>query len=353
MNKKKNLDKIQIFISHATGDHPLARELVELLCECFRIPSEKIFYDQYSLLPGKKLDDQIKAALAQAEMVIVLMTPRSVFSPWVLFEMGRGHFSVRKRLVVLLANGLPHERLPAPAFPWFAVSLEAPEGVEMLVRAIAQDRGVKMPKLDEKRVSTITALALGSLGDWMSVNAALVADEAATSPFGFENILTRNSPYEAKKSIVLVSQTFYTFTSQQERFKEKVFKWLENGESRTFSILLMDIKAKNCLVGWKKLFREPFERHLQHSTDVFREWRELAQSRNLSFKFKVTDIVPSTLLFVDPPSASGYLILTPITFHIHGPKRPHFILRASTNRAVYSYYWSACDEQLSNHSRDG
>lgn len=82
---KKAAHRFEIFISHATADKRLAEALRNLICDSLRLKAQDVFVssDGESLKIGGWDYEQIKSAHKFAKAVVAMMTPRSIFSPWV------------------------------------------------------------------------------------------------------------------------------------------------------------------------------------------------------------------------------------------------------------------------------
>ena len=80
-----------ILISHSSKDESLASVLIELLRASLGLLPHQIrcsSVDGYRLPAGVTTDVQLKSEVSEAKVVIGLMTPNSLLSPYVLFELG-------------------------------------------------------------------------------------------------------------------------------------------------------------------------------------------------------------------------------------------------------------------------
>ncbi|WP_217578017.1 TIR domain-containing protein [Mesorhizobium sp. GbtcB19] len=107
--------KIKIFISHAHRDEDIAEKLVTALELAMSVPDGSV---RCTSVPGYKLDfgsmppDILRSELASAESVVAILTPHSLASEWVAFELGAAWLQA-KRTIPLLA-GLRPEDVPGP-----------------------------------------------------------------------------------------------------------------------------------------------------------------------------------------------------------------------------------------------
>jgi hypothetical protein len=126
-----------VFISHFTGEKAIAKELQDLLKECF--PGLQVFRssDADSIETGEGQYSAILSALRSAEILIVLLSSESANRPWVAFETGYGR---GKSATVLpwAVRGAKATHLPSP----FS---------EMMVREVTADEVGKLLDLIEER----------------------------------------------------------------------------------------------------------------------------------------------------------------------------------------------------------
>lgn len=73
---------IEVFLSHASSDAPLASQLAETL----RAHSVPTFYSPTNILGAQQWQNEILSALQRCEWFLVLLSPDSVDSMWVRRE---------------------------------------------------------------------------------------------------------------------------------------------------------------------------------------------------------------------------------------------------------------------------
>lgn len=141
--KRPRPEALDVFISHSSGDAPIARALVELLRAALDIPAEKIrctSVDGYRLPAAASVDDQLRKEIFQAKSFIALITRSSLTSTYVLFELGarwgEGHY-----LAPVLAAGIVPSELQAPLTSINAVSCENQAQIFQLVGDIGESIG--------------------------------------------------------------------------------------------------------------------------------------------------------------------------------------------------------------------
>ena len=108
--------RVKLFISHAHRDVDIAERIVTALELAMDVPHGAI---RCTSVPGYKLDlgsmapDVLRQELASAESVVAILTPNSLASQWVLFELG-ATWSQTKQAIPLLCGGLRDEDIPGP-----------------------------------------------------------------------------------------------------------------------------------------------------------------------------------------------------------------------------------------------
>ena len=139
-----------IFISHATKDDRLVKELREQL-EGLNL---SVWVDSRQLRGGSKLEPEIEGALRNARQVIVVLSPNTVNSPWVrkeikiALEVEQAGEKKDYRVIALLLEGIEPEALEL----WFdeeplAVPIELKVGgLSEAMQAILAALGERLPE---------------------------------------------------------------------------------------------------------------------------------------------------------------------------------------------------------------
>jgi hypothetical protein len=82
----------RLFISHSHEDVALASRLLQLMNDCFEVRrSSEILCSSvpgYKLEIGTLIPEALRQALAGTQIAVALLTPNSITSRWVLFELG-------------------------------------------------------------------------------------------------------------------------------------------------------------------------------------------------------------------------------------------------------------------------
>lgn len=150
---------LDIFISHASEDEKLAECLVRLIVEALRVDPIKIrctSVDGFRLPLGADTDECLKAEVYEARILVGLLTPTSIRSSYVLFELG-ARWGSRLFFGPLFAGSLDAGLLPAPIRGKNALSADR----EKQVTQFLKDIGVRLnlrprePMYYEKRLNEL------------------------------------------------------------------------------------------------------------------------------------------------------------------------------------------------------
>jgi hypothetical protein len=82
---------MKIFISHSSNDIPIAKSLIDLLRSAFNLPADEIrctSVNGYRLPIGVKPEEKLRQEIFECDILLGLLTPSSLSSHYVLFEMG-------------------------------------------------------------------------------------------------------------------------------------------------------------------------------------------------------------------------------------------------------------------------
>lgn len=145
-NKKPNKpiatseQKISIFISHSSKDEKLAEALVALLRSALNVPADKIrctSVNGYRLPIGADTEEQLRQEVHDAEAFIGLITPSSIASAYVMFELG-ARWGAQLHLAPLLGAGAGKDYLRGPLGSLNALECEDPAQLHQLIGDLAK-----------------------------------------------------------------------------------------------------------------------------------------------------------------------------------------------------------------------
>jgi hypothetical protein len=105
-----------VFISYANADRPKAEQLVSQL----RRVSVAGWRDVTDLAAGEVVSASTREALRRSSAVIVLLSPRSLGSEWLQFEMGAAEALGKKIIPVIIEGENIEQALPVllRELPW-------------------------------------------------------------------------------------------------------------------------------------------------------------------------------------------------------------------------------------------
>lgn len=144
-----NKQEIKIFVSHRSSDIELATALVKLFISALDIKKEQI---RCTSVPGFRFDpgidtiEEIRKEVNETGVLVGLLTPHSLESSYVLFELG-ARWGLQKPLIPLLSNGAEYDSLPTPIRNTNAVKLEKTEDIYDLLEFISKEIKISTQKV--------------------------------------------------------------------------------------------------------------------------------------------------------------------------------------------------------------
>jgi hypothetical protein len=130
-------------MSHSGKDVGLASELTELLRAGIGLRAEQIrcsSVDGYRLPGGANTEDQLRAEINAAKVLIGLITPNSLSSTYVLFELG-ARWGAKLFMIPLLA-GIKPEEMHGPLSLLNALSCNSEHQLHQLLADVARPLGL-------------------------------------------------------------------------------------------------------------------------------------------------------------------------------------------------------------------
>ena len=157
---------IDVFLSHSKKDELLAGALLDLLRDCLEIPKERIRYTSgagYRYAPGDDHDEEIRREVYGCKVFVGLLTPYSIQSSYVLFELG-ARWGANKRIAPLMACGVMPGDLPGPVKGKNAFQATKEEDVIEFLEKIAKYIGKSPPAMSGamSKVTKVVELAAAS-----------------------------------------------------------------------------------------------------------------------------------------------------------------------------------------------
>lgn len=108
--------RVRLFVSHSHEDQDLAERLADVISSGLEVPPGALRSTSvpgYQLDLGKMAPEALRRELGSAGCVIAMLTPNSLASEWVLFELGAAWANVTTA-IPLLAGGMGDNDIPGP-----------------------------------------------------------------------------------------------------------------------------------------------------------------------------------------------------------------------------------------------
>lgn len=131
---------MRVFISHSSKDKELASRVVELLRSALNLRSDDIRYTSeagYGLPAGANIEQGLRQDVRDAEVLIGLLTPNSLSSIYVIFELG-ARWGMNKTNIYLYAKGMTPEELGSPLKDYNGLDCSKTEYMHRLVEDVAK-----------------------------------------------------------------------------------------------------------------------------------------------------------------------------------------------------------------------
>jgi hypothetical protein len=137
---------VKIFISHSSKDAAIARALIDLLRSALLVPADELRCSSVpgnKLPPGASVEEQLKVEVLESTAFLVLLSPSSIQSVFVLFELG-ARWGSGHEIFPVLVGGLKAAALPAPLSAINAISGADDHDVDDLLRRVSTVLGDKL-----------------------------------------------------------------------------------------------------------------------------------------------------------------------------------------------------------------
>ena len=133
-------DCMKVFISHSSVDSACTEALAELLRSSLGLRTTDIrctSLDGYRLPAGANTDAQIRREVFDCDVFIALLSPNSIKSVYVLFELG-ARWGTGSYLAPLLISGLKPLALKSPLSGINSVQISSEENIHQFLNELAQ-----------------------------------------------------------------------------------------------------------------------------------------------------------------------------------------------------------------------
>ena len=146
MRRRRPRKKGVLFISHSSKDKKLVKCLVDLLCHALGLPMQQIVCSSVEgckLASGVRIPDALQKKARRTGVFLALLSPRSMESDWVLFELGARWGSGKIR--ALRIPGVRRKSLGRPYKDLNAADATKAAAVHRLVHEINKDLQLPYP----------------------------------------------------------------------------------------------------------------------------------------------------------------------------------------------------------------
>lgn len=148
-------NKIDVFISHAVADAPIAKEFVKLIESGIGVPPSNIFCTSIkgqSIKPGAEFKESIRESLDDASTVIALITENYYHSPFCMCELG-GTWLQAKNFIPIIIPPIKFSDLKAVLVGLQALKINLAEDLDELRDELNEQLDINLlptPRWNEK-----------------------------------------------------------------------------------------------------------------------------------------------------------------------------------------------------------
>jgi len=142
---KKTENGMKVFVSHSSADKKIAQAFIEFLRAALPLTAKDIrctSVDGYKLAAGTNSDEQLKQEVFDAQAFLALLSPKSMKSVYVLFELG-ARWGANRFLAPVMVSGLPPSALKAPLSAIHAVSGDSEGDLHQLIKDLSDLLGIE------------------------------------------------------------------------------------------------------------------------------------------------------------------------------------------------------------------
>ncbi|MCB2263891.1 MAG: toll/interleukin-1 receptor domain-containing protein [Candidatus Thiosymbion ectosymbiont of Robbea hypermnestra] len=111
-----------VFLSYSHQDEPWVSEFAAAL----RAGGVKVWFDAEDLALGERWQDRLQEALRESRALVIVLSPNSIRSPWMFFELGAA-VADNKKIIPVLLDDMDWNRVPIPLREFQALKGQSPE----------------------------------------------------------------------------------------------------------------------------------------------------------------------------------------------------------------------------------
>jgi len=143
---KTTSSSMRIFVSHSSADKAVAAAFVEMLRSAFTLPPKEIrctSVEGYKLSAGADSNEQLRSEVFGCEVFVALLSPASMNSIYVMFELG-ARWGAKLHLAPVMVCGTKPSDLKAPLSGIHAVSGASEEDLHQFLSDIGEKLAIKV-----------------------------------------------------------------------------------------------------------------------------------------------------------------------------------------------------------------
>jgi len=356
----------EVFVAYSGADEDLKDVVVSALAEHMKLKTRRAISSRiFAFRDAPSGEDWLERntqAVAKARVSVVLLTPNSVYSPWVHYEIGAnramglrtpwssgcGRSKTGPAMVVGLAKGLRSGDLPLDLADFFKtfrsdfVELDSKAGAHKFLTSVAEILGNRI-SCKPSTLASIVRVAKG-VGGWGVTSRCAHATDISRSPFTFMTYIGASTT----KHILDFGQNLNSLFGKEAAAAERrriLLKQLLKKGGPTVEIIICDKDYLPFVQSWCELMGSSYEGHLANATqNLVKFWERYANLCGRAGKKRRMDVyavkvMPSSFTFINPKQENGLLFVKP---QIAGEPttRPIFCLAAANrhDRATLGYY---------------
>lgn len=131
---------MEVFISHSSADFEIAKRLVTLIRSALNLSADRIrctSVDGFRLPVGAPISEVLRQEIHETKAMIVILTPHSIKSSYVLFELG-ARWGAKRPMLPLLARGVDSDALDGPLAAINALACDSEDQVRQFIEDLSQ-----------------------------------------------------------------------------------------------------------------------------------------------------------------------------------------------------------------------
>ena len=174
---------IMVFIAHTADDSEIAKCLIDLLTKALQLKSDQVrctSVDGYRLPAGAPIDETLRVEVNDSKLLIGIITPNSIKSAYVIFELG-ARWGAQEPMIPLLAAGATPGHLEGPLAGINTLNAGEEGQVHQLVEEAASHLGLKPDRVSSYQATIQELVRLSKAPDTSDDQPPVVAQPSQLS----------------------------------------------------------------------------------------------------------------------------------------------------------------------------